>query len=132
MNNMEQLDLMEPRRIPAGCTKQEYRRSYASPELYKNLKTLAIWGYVLAGISLLISPVDGIFMAVMLLLMHLKRMKWPIFGILANAGLGCVLSLIGGAGISGWAWFIVGFACLGVFKKMDGEYAALTENRVEL
>ena len=130
--SMEQMDLMEPRRIPAGCTKKEYRRSYASPELYKNLKTLAIWGYVMAGITALVSPVDGIFMLAMLLIMHLKRVKWPVIGMMINAGLGCLFSLIGGGGITGWFWFILGFACMGVFKKMDGEYEELTANRVNL
>lgn len=129
--NMDNMDLMNPRQIPAGCTKKEYRRSYASPELYKQLRTWAIVGYVLCGISLLVSWVDAVFMAVMVLLMHLKRMKWPVFAILANAALGAVLSLMAGGGLTGWAWFVVVIGALNVFKKIDAEYEQIKANSAD-
>lgn len=134
--SMEQMDLMQPRRIPAGCTKKEYRRSYASPELYKQLKTWAIVGYVLCGINVAL----GLFVNVFALFdaallgglvagMHLKRSKGCAVAILAYSIFGAVISLISGGSITGWMWIALSVAAMSIFKKMDGEYAELTANQ---
>ncbi len=134
--SMEQMDLMQPRRIPAGCTKKEYRRSYASPELYKKLKNLAIVGYVLCGINVAVglflnflALFDAALLGGLVAGMHLKRAKGCAVAILVYTGFGAVLSLIGGGSLTGWAWIILAISALSIFKKMDGEYTELTANQ---
>ncbi len=132
---MENTEITQPRRIPEGCTLKEYRRSYASPELYKSLKTLCIAGYALAGCSALLclltnllGLVDAVFMLVMLLLIHKKRMKGAVFGILGNVVLGNIVSLMNGGNLVGIGWIVVAAAMLNIFAKIDGEYKELTAN----
>lgn len=127
------------RQIPAGCTKKEYRRSYASEALYKQLKSVAIWGYALIGLNVAVglffnaaSLLDAAFLLVMVLLMHKKRMKGSVIAILVYSVLGTVLTLLNSGRVTGWMWYLLCFCALKIFKQMDQEYEALKANTLEL
>lgn len=136
---MENMELTEQRRIPEGCTLKDYRRSYASPELYKTLNSWCIAGYVLAGFSAVVNVlanllglVDSVFMLAMVYMVHKKHMKGGVIGIVCNVALGNILSLLGGGGFIGWGWLIVAVGMISVFNKIDGEYKELTANSPNL
>lgn len=138
---MENLNtkIAAPRQIPAGCTKKEYRRSYASEELYKQLKSVAVWGYALIGLNVAVglfvntaSLLDAAFLLVMVLLMHKKRMKGGVIAILVYSAIGTVLSLLNSGRVTGWMWYLLCFCALRIFKQMDQEYEAAKANTPEL
>ena len=136
--DIQNTQMTAPRQIPEGCTKKEYRRSYASEELYKQLKGIATWGYALIGLNVAVglffnaaSLLDAAFLLVMVLLMHKKRMKGSVITILVYTGIGTVLTLLNTGRVTGWMWFLLCFCALNVFKKMDQEYEAAKANSPE-
>lgn len=131
--------ITEPRRIPAGCTKKEYRRSYASEALYKQLNGISIWGYALAAINLVLGLLvnvagllDAAFLLAMVFLMHKKRMKGGAIAILVYTIIGTVLTLLNSGRITGWIWYLLCIGALRTFKQMDQEYEAAKANTPEL
>lgn len=128
-----------PRRIPEGCTKKEYRRSYASEALYKQLKGIASWGYALVAMNLVVALffnsaglLDAAFLLAMVLLMHKKRMKGSVITILVYTGIGTVLTLLNTGRVTGWMWYLLCFCALKTFKQMDQEYEAAKASTPEL
>ena len=114
-----------------GVTKKEYRKHFAPAELYKQLKSYAIWGYVLVGINVAVALLfdaaallDALLQLGLVLGIHLKRSKGCAIGLLVYTILMNVLYLIAMGSIGGIGWLIISIGSLRIFGKMDKAYEA--------
>lgn len=118
--------------LPVGqhVSKGEFRKSYASEHLRKQIRNIAIFGYVLCGLLAVmgiflnwLSLIDAVIYLALNLGMHLGKSKGCAIAILAYGVVGLVASLIASGSIGGWGWIIIGIVALNTFKKIDEEYA---------
>lgn len=125
-------DPYQTKPIPAGVTvtKGEFRRNYSSDKFKKDIRIVAIIGYVLVGINALSAlAFPGVWLDVAVLLgltlgMHLRKSKGCAIAILAYTGVGCILSLISGNGLSGWLWIFLSIMAIVYIEKVDKQYKA--------
>ena len=114
-------------------SKKEYYKKYAGESFYMNLRVMAIFGYILCGISLvslLINPlalVDLFICLGLVLGMHLGRSKGCAIGITIYAAVNTVVMLIMTGTLGGWAWLIVGIYSLIIFNNADKRYRKMME-----
>lgn len=109
-------------RIPAGTTKKEFRKKYASEKLYKDLKSLSIASYILCAINLVFSPLDGVILTVLSLGTHLMRSKGFAIAQLVFSICSTLIMLVMAGSLGGWMWIVLGWLKLATFNKMDKEY----------
>lgn len=121
-------------RVPAGCTLKQYRKSYASDPLKKNIKTLSIVAYVLVGINLVIAVlanpwalIDTVLLLGLVLGVHLGRNKGCAIALLVYTIVNAIIGLVSSGTVSGWWWIFLAVSYLSTFKKMDAEYKAEME-----
>lgn len=128
---MENYDLYagNTSRVPRDCTLKEYRKNYASEGHRKTIRNLAIVGYVLCGVNLLVALlvnvfalVDVVVLLALVLGMHIGKSKGCAVGILVYAIIGALLSVLSGGSMTGWGWIALGVCGINVFKKIDQEY----------
>ena len=126
------------RPLPPGVvvSKREYFKNYAPASLRKELRNMAIVGYVLAGILAIvgiflnwISLIDMVILLGLTLGMHLGRSKGCAIAILVYAIANCILGIILTGTLGGWGIVALGIGALNVFKKADKLYEAAMASR---
>lgn len=109
--------------------KKTYIKTRLSADRVKEIRNIAIFGYVLVGIQILMgifltytSFIDALICTSMLLGFHLGRSKGWGIAILVYGVISMIIMLASTGTIGGWAWIIVGICAINVFKKIDKEY----------
>lgn len=119
-------------------SKGDYRRHYASPKFYKDMRSMGIFGYVLCVIglvSLLISgPIALVDTAIQLGLVlgcHLGKSKGCSIALICYGVFNVVVGLAVSQTPTGWGWLVLGIGFFNVINKVDKEYKQRFANRNE-
>lgn len=118
-------------RVPAGTTKKEFRKKYASQKLYKDLRNASIASYILCAINLVFSPLDGVILTVLTLGTHLMRSKgFAIAQFVFSICSTLIMQALSGTP-GGWLWIVLGWLKVSTFNKMDKEYEQAVQGAPE-
>lgn len=127
-----------PEVIPASCTKKEYRKNYASPQLKKNIKTWSIFAYVLVGINVLLAVfvewtilLDAAVLLGLTLGVHIGKSKGCAIALLVYSIVSCLIATIWNGTVSGWWWIVLAISYLTTFKKIDEEYTNWSKSQTD-
>lgn len=116
-----------------NISKKAFLKQYAGESFYKNLKVVAIIGYVLAGISaiaIFANPaaiIDVVVMLGLTLGMHLGRSKACAIGLTAYGAFWMVYNLVMYGMFSSWGILLVGVYGLIIFAGADKRYKEMTK-----
>lgn len=109
-------------------SKKEFINKYAEPSLRNNIRNIAIFCYVCAGltfvVSCLLNPfgiIDALLLAGFALGMHLGKSKVFAILILVLSIIEVIAGLVSGAA-SGVIWVVAGITAVITFNKIDKQY----------
>lgn len=116
-------------RIPYGTTKKEYRKRYAPEKMYKDLKIMAIVGYVMVGINVVLgllvdasALVDALLQFALVFGVHKYKSKGCAIGMLVYSIINMLFYLALNGKVGGWGWLALAIGVLSLFRKMDQQY----------
>lgn len=119
---------------PLGeITRREYYKNHASDSFKKNIKIIAIIGYVLCGIvalTVLAYPIAILDLAIWLGLtlgMHLGRSKGCAIAITLYAAFSMIVTLLSTGTLGGWGWLAVGICAWILFHNEDKRFRERVE-----
>lgn len=114
--------------LPQGgaVTPAQYRRDYAPQRFHKDVKSLCIAGYVLIGISTVsalvsnpVALVDSVLMLALVLMIHLRKSRSCVIGLLSYSIFNCVVGMILYGMPAGYLWIILSIALHAHFNQAD-------------
>ena len=127
----------DAQKLPADITKKEYIKHYAGDNFKRNLRNVAIVGYVAAGLNLLVALLSNVYALIDVVIilgvtlgMHLGKSKGCAVALLIYSIYAMVSSVIYTGSLGGSLLLAMGIMAVRTFNRAEKRYKKLTQTPV--